>query len=186
MVWKSFASKSRTATENEINAIRDSATVKCIFDSQYPASNCNPSVTKQPCLFNVVSHPCETHNLVTTEETMMRMLYNKLTTQKQSLHPEIIKQMDYNGANPAKFNQTWSPWQDWQCNQDICFALMYTLNSSLMMKCVMVVPQTNISDLLCIHQQGWFHQLKHNGAENKKKNIIACIRHEILNSYFTG
>jgi hypothetical protein len=75
-------------------------------------TDCNPSVTKQPCLFNVVSDPCEMHNLVNTEETIMRKLYNLLTTQKQSLHSEICKPMDYNGANPAKFNQTWSPWQD--------------------------------------------------------------------------
>jgi hypothetical protein len=55
--------------------------------------------------------------------------------------------VDYDGANPAKFNQTWSPWQDWQHTQDICWALVYTLNSSLMMKCVMVIPQTNISEI---------------------------------------
>jgi hypothetical protein len=35
-----------------------------------------------------------------------------LTKQKQSLLPESNKPMDYDGANPAKFNQTWSPWQD--------------------------------------------------------------------------
>lgn len=75
-------------------------------------SDCNPSVTKQPCLFNVVLDPCESHNLVNTYETTMRKLYNKLTMQKQSLHNQISKPMDYDGANPAKFNQTWSPWQD--------------------------------------------------------------------------
>jgi len=145
--WKSFASNSRTATANEINEIRDSATVKCIFEGQYPVSDCNPSVTKQPCLFNVVLDPCETHNLVNTKETIMRMLYNILTTKKQSLLPDSCQPLDYDGANPAKFNQTWSPWQDWQHTQDICLALVYTLNSSLMMKCVMVVPQTNISEI---------------------------------------
>jgi hypothetical protein len=110
--WKSFASNSRTATANEINEIRALATVKCTFDDQYPVPDCSPSVRKQPCLFNVVSDPCEMHNLVNTEETIMRKLYNILTTQKQSLHPQINKPIDYNGANPAKFNQTWSPWQD--------------------------------------------------------------------------
>jgi hypothetical protein len=112
IAWKSFASNSHTATENEINEIRNLATVKCTFDGQYPATDCNPSVTKQPCLFNVVSDPCEMHNLANTKETIMRKLYNMLTTQKQSLLPEISKPLDYDGANPAKFNQTWSPWQD--------------------------------------------------------------------------
>jgi hypothetical protein len=110
--WKSIASNSQTATANEINDLRDLAKVKCIIDSQYPVSDCNPSVTKQPCLFNVVSDPCERHNLANTEETTMRKLYYILTTQKQSLHPQINKSVDYDGANPAKFNQTWSPWQD--------------------------------------------------------------------------
>jgi hypothetical protein len=112
MAWKSIASKSHTATANEINELRYVAKVKCIFDSQYPVSDCNPSVTKQPCLFNVVSDPCETHNLANTEETTMRKLYNILIRQKQSLHLQICKPVDYDGANPAKFNQTWSPWQD--------------------------------------------------------------------------
>lgn len=110
--WMSFAPHSHTATETEINEIRELATVKCIFDSQYPATDCNPSVTKQPCLFNVVEDPCEMHNLVNTEETITRKLYNRLTTQRQSLVSEINKPLDYDGANPAKFNQTWSPWQD--------------------------------------------------------------------------
>ena len=94
-----------------------------------------------------MSDPCEMHNLVNTKETIMRKLYNMLTTQKQSLHRDISKPLDYDGANPAKFNQTWSPWLDWQHTQDICLPLEYTLNSSLMMKCVMVVLQTNISEI---------------------------------------
>jgi hypothetical protein len=112
IAWKSLKSNGRTATANEINEIRELATVKCIFDSQYPVPDCNPSVTKQPCLFNVVSDPCEMHNLANTKETIMRKLYNMLTTEKQSLHHDICKPLDYDGANPAKFNQTWSPWQD--------------------------------------------------------------------------
>ena len=103
---------SRTATVNEINEIRHLATVKCIFDGQYPKTDCNPLVTKEPCLFNVVSDPCEMHNLANIEETTMRRLYKILTTQKQRLHRQIRKPPDYEGANPEKFNQTWSPWQD--------------------------------------------------------------------------
>lgn len=110
--WKSFAPHSSTATVTEINEIRELATIKCMFDSQYPETDCNPSVTKQPCLFNVVEDPCEMHNLVNTKETVTRRLYNNLTTQKQSLVSEISKPLDYEGANPAKFNNTWSPWQD--------------------------------------------------------------------------
>jgi hypothetical protein len=112
MAWKSFMPNSHRATATEIDEIRELATVKCIFDGQYPETDCNPSVIKQPCLFNVLSDPCEMHNLATTQETMTRKLYHKLTTEKQKLKPEINKQLDYDGANPAKFNQTWSPWQD--------------------------------------------------------------------------
>lgn len=110
--WISIARLGRTATDTEINELRNSATVKCIFDGQYPVTDCSPSNTRQPCLFNIVSDPCEMHNLANMKETTLRQLYHILVNQKQSLVPQIIKPRDFDGANPAKFNYTWSSWQD--------------------------------------------------------------------------
>jgi hypothetical protein len=110
--WKSIARYGRAATGTEISELRNSATVKCIFDGQYPVTDCNPSKTKQPCLFNVVSDPCEMHDLANTKETTLRQLYHMLVNQKQSLVPQLTKPQDFDGANPAKFNYTWSSWQD--------------------------------------------------------------------------
>jgi hypothetical protein len=112
MTWTSIARYGRTTTVTEINGLRNAATVKCSFDGQYPVTDCNPSKTKQPCLFDIVADPCEMHNLANTKETVLRQMYHKLVSQKQSLVPQITKPRDYNGANPAKFNYTWSSWQD--------------------------------------------------------------------------
>lgn len=110
--WKSTAQYSHTGSNIKITELRGSATVKCSFDGQYPATDCNPSLTNEPCLFNIVSDPCETHNLANVNEAVLRQLYYMLVTQKQNLVPQFIKQWDFNGANPAKFNYTWSPWKD--------------------------------------------------------------------------
>ncbi|KDR13867.1 arylsulfatase B-like [Zootermopsis nevadensis] len=110
--WTSTAPYRRTDSDTELNKLRESATVKCSFDSQYPETDCNPSITKEPCLFNIVSDPCEMHNLANIHEAVLRQLYHMLIIQKQSLVPQLIKQLDFNGANPAKFNYTWSPWED--------------------------------------------------------------------------
>jgi hypothetical protein len=110
--WKSIAQYGHTATVTAINELRNAATVKCIFDGQYPVTDCNPSKTKQPCLFNIVADPCEMHNLANIKETTLRQMYHTLVHQKQSLVPQINKPRDYDGANPAKFNYTWTSWQD--------------------------------------------------------------------------
>jgi hypothetical protein len=112
MTWTSIAPHIRTGSNTELNELRESATVKCSFHSQYPATDCNPSVTKEPCLFNIASDPCEMHNLAVINEAVLRQLYHMLISQKQSLVPQQIKQLDFNGANPEKFNYTWSPWKD--------------------------------------------------------------------------
>jgi hypothetical protein len=111
IVWKSIAPHGYAASETEINQLRESATVKCHFDSKYPVTDCNPSVTKEPCLFNIASDPCEMHNMANAHGTIFRQLFQSLITQKQSLVPQISKSCDCDGANPAKFNYTWSPWE---------------------------------------------------------------------------
>lgn len=108
----SIARYGHTATDTEINELRNSATVKCLFDGQYPVTDCNPSQTRQPCLFNIVSDPCEMHNLASTKEATLRQLYHMLVDEKESLVPQLTKPRDFDGANPAKFNYTWSSWQD--------------------------------------------------------------------------
>jgi hypothetical protein len=112
MAWTSTATYGHIATHTEITELRNSATVKCTFEGQYPVTDCNPSETKQPCLFNIVADPCEMHNLANMKETTLRQMYHMLVNQKQSLVPQATKPRDYDGANPAKFNDTWSSWQD--------------------------------------------------------------------------
>jgi hypothetical protein len=110
IAWRSTAQY--TGSNIQVNELRESATVKCSFDNQYPETNCNPLITKQPCLFNIVLDPCEINNLANTNERVLRQLYHMLTTQKQSLVPQSTKKRDFNRANPEKFNYTWSPWED--------------------------------------------------------------------------
>lgn len=117
-VWKAISSlrtrKHKTLTQNEIMQLRLQATLKCSNSLQKPVTNCNPSQIRQPCLFDIVSDPCETRDIASTNEGVARELYRQLLEFKQTLVKQINKPRDIIGANPAKFNNTWSPWLDVQ------------------------------------------------------------------------
>ena len=114
--WQAIQSVSSgkfgTLSRNEIIRLRQQATLRCGTSLQKPATNCNPSQTGRPCLFNIVSDPCETQDVSDKNETIARKLYNQLVILKRTLVKQINQPPDIDGANPAKFNNTWSPWRD--------------------------------------------------------------------------
>ena len=103
---------SGTLSRTEIIRLRLQATVQCSNSLEKPSTNCNPSQTRQPCLFNIITDPCETTDVSTKNEGVARKLYNTLLLYKRTLVGQINKPPDIEGANPAKFNNTWSPWLD--------------------------------------------------------------------------
>ncbi|PSN49060.1 hypothetical protein C0J52_10596 [Blattella germanica] len=111
--WQSLKTISRTlnvASENQINDLRKAATVRCGEQENKSETNCNPSVTKQPCLFNIALDPCETTNVARKYDNIAKKLYYSLASVKRTLTPQLNKPLDLTGADPEKHNNTWVPW----------------------------------------------------------------------------
>ncbi|KAJ9596974.1 hypothetical protein L9F63_012004, partial [Diploptera punctata] len=129
--WQALSSLSsstyKTLLQNKILNLRQQATVKCNY-SEKPKTTCNPSQTNQPCLFNIVADPCEMHDMSVTNEATARELYGEMVKLKQTLISQINQPGDIIGANPAKFNNTWSPWyveaREWIVNANVLTVLI--------------------------------------------------------------
>jgi hypothetical protein len=65
-----------------------------------------------PCLFNIYKDPCEENNVSGMNADIATELYNILVRHRRSLVPQLNKPLDVDGADPTKFNNTWSSWLD--------------------------------------------------------------------------
>jgi len=65
-----------------------------------------------PCLFNIYTDPCEEVNLSGINADITIKMYNILVRHKEALIPQLNKPWDLTGADPTKFNNTWSSWFD--------------------------------------------------------------------------
>jgi hypothetical protein len=65
-----------------------------------------------PCLFNIHRDPCEENNLLDTNADVAAAMYNILVRYRGTLIPQLNKPWDFSGADPTRFNNTWSPWLD--------------------------------------------------------------------------
>jgi hypothetical protein len=111
--WKSNASTRRPVTQRDVNKLRQAATVRCNKETFRRETNCNPSITNTPCLFNIHTDPCEENNLSGTSPDVATTMYNILVRHRQTLIPQLNKPWDITGADPTRFNNTWSSWLDW-------------------------------------------------------------------------
>jgi hypothetical protein len=110
--WKSIASFRRPVTEHDVDKLRQPATISCNKEIFRSETNCNPSITNTPCLFNIHKDPCEENNLSGTSAGVATAMYNILVRHRQTLIPQLNKPWDISGADPARFNGTWSSWLD--------------------------------------------------------------------------
>ncbi|PNF27139.1 hypothetical protein B7P43_G08558 [Cryptotermes secundus] len=110
--WKSIASTRRPVTQADVNKLRQAATVSCSKETFVTQTNCNPSITNTPCLFNIHEDPCEQNNLSGSSTDIVTAMYNILVRHRQSLIPQLNRPWDISGADPARFNSTWSSWLD--------------------------------------------------------------------------
>lgn len=97
-----------------IQILRDSAEVKCpkVNYEELPESKrCNPM--ESPCLFNIREDPCEQINLASDRPMIVLNMERALTRFKQTALPIINVPRDPN-ADPAKWNNTWVNWQDYE------------------------------------------------------------------------
>ncbi|XP_069677746.1 arylsulfatase B-like [Periplaneta americana] len=105
--WKSISDENDT----DVSHLREMAKVSCDNKGGYErSSDCNPYETKTPCLFNLHEDPCETTNLVTSYPQILSTIYRLLQDQRSTLVPQHYFDFDFEGANPLKFNNTWTPW----------------------------------------------------------------------------
>lgn len=95
-----------TATDFTIRNLRYEATVNCGIGINYPAPNCEI----RPCLFNLDRDPCERINVADNNSAITIQMYNDLIFFRSSLIPQSNRPVDIYGADPKKFNNTWSTW----------------------------------------------------------------------------
>lgn len=88
--------------------LRDKSVVVCNKDAF--ANLRTPDCSVHPCLFDLHSDPCEYIDLAPNNTAIVQRLYNTLKLMRRTLVPQSNQPSDYAAANPARFNNTWSPW----------------------------------------------------------------------------
>ncbi|XP_069692179.1 arylsulfatase B-like isoform X1 [Periplaneta americana] len=97
-------------SEEEILEMRLEATVSCPELSDETA--CNPISNSEPCLFDLVEDPCEKNNVASSHPDVVQTMMEMLSKYQESLVPQEQVDPDIDGSDPAKYNNTWSPWKD--------------------------------------------------------------------------
>jgi hypothetical protein len=96
------------ATSADILELRKQATVTC----SRPASGTSCNSTKSPCLFDLSVDPCEMNDLSAEHPNEMQELTELLSNYSTTLVPQVNQPYDPVSADPANFNNIWSPWED--------------------------------------------------------------------------
>lgn len=86
--------------------LRNEATVTC---TNKAGNDCNP--LSKPCLFDVVTDPCELNNLADKFPNIVKTLTNKLIEYNASSVPPGNLPIDDRG-NPMFFDRTWTNFGD--------------------------------------------------------------------------
>lgn len=111
--WRSTSSVRSPATADEVEKLRQAATVRCSKGLLRRETTCNPSLTHTLCLFDIRTDPCEQTDLSSTNADIATKMYDLLLRHRRLLVPQLNKPWDLTGADPAKFNNTWTSWLDW-------------------------------------------------------------------------
>jgi hypothetical protein len=86
--------------------MREEATVSCTNEQ---IMQCHP--LESPCLFDVISDPCEENNLAEKYPNILKMLTKRLQEYNASAIPPGNEPIDERG-NPKYFNYTWTNFGD--------------------------------------------------------------------------
>lgn len=125
----------------DIKRLREEATVLCKMpkaEEQLEGNQCNPMVS--PCLFNIKEDPCEMVNLASQRPLIVVTLEQELINYRKTARSPINVPRDPN-ADPAKYNGTWTNWQDAEVRTEkIAFNTLSQLTIGLISgACVAVV-----------------------------------------------
>jgi hypothetical protein len=69
---------------------------------------------KQPCVFDVLSDPCEKQNLYKTDSDTVRLLEAEMSAYRRTAVKPNNRRSD-KFADPKYWNNTWTYWQDLPC-----------------------------------------------------------------------
>lgn len=94
-----------TAHPSQMRALRRQATITC---SSGPSSL--PRCDQRPCLFNLERDPCEWVDIAANNTLVTQKLYEELVKFRSTLVPQTNKPVDTFGADPRKWNNTWTTW----------------------------------------------------------------------------
>lgn len=94
----------------KILGLRKRATVRC---RNFRPNECD--LLKGPCLFNIISDPCEKVNLAASESKLMSEMVESFNNHLKTVAPSLRMPADPN-CNPKFFNYTWTHWADYPPN----------------------------------------------------------------------
>ncbi|PNF39716.1 Arylsulfatase B [Cryptotermes secundus] len=92
---------------HQISLLRSSAQITCPSNNSLGIPPCSG---KELCLYDIESDPCESSNLAETHRSVALRLRALLSAHRNALVKQSNLQPDVRGANPKRWNGTWSPW----------------------------------------------------------------------------
>lgn len=106
MTAKAVSSCTNLTTRQQMEELRRQATLRCEGTDFKP---CRP--LQEPCVFDVISDPCERQNLYeNTGETLSLLEAEMVTYRRTEVTPNNRRSDEF--ADPKYWNNTWTYWQD--------------------------------------------------------------------------
>ena len=92
---------------HQIPFIRSTATIRCPTNFTYGIPACK---NNELCLYDIDSDPCESNNLASSQPNVAQHLRTLLLTHRRTLIKQSNLAPDVYGADPKRWNNTWSSW----------------------------------------------------------------------------
>jgi hypothetical protein len=92
---------------HQISFIRSSAKITCPSNNSFGIPPCSG---EELCLYDIESDPCESSNLAGTHRQVALHLRALLSAHRNSLVRQSNLRPDAEGADPRRWNGTWSSW----------------------------------------------------------------------------
>ncbi|PSN38220.1 Arylsulfatase B [Blattella germanica] len=110
-----ISSVKKLPKQDAILKLRNEVTLKC--PPQENPTPCDTFQDMKPCLFNIAKDPCETNDLSSQHPDTFKQLLDLLNKHHETAVPVTPVPYEPNKANPAKFNDTWIPWNE----KEVCY-----------------------------------------------------------------
>jgi hypothetical protein len=112
MVGRSIIAASSSAFINptradQISFIRSSAQITCPSNNSLGIPPCSGH---EMCLYDIETDPCESNNLASVQRSVALHLRSLLQAHRNTLVKQTNLSPDITGADPRRWNGTWSPW----------------------------------------------------------------------------